>query len=150
MDPQTLALRLEVEQQYLDKPPLEGLLSFFQLESISDALRLSRWTIISEVGLLVDTANGVYEGITAKDRLAAAARLRELAFEAAKGRGLIKETKQSITVTGPDERGRQATAVQSEKVLSIAQKVAESTAELAAQNRDYLDVAPTGDDNEYE
>lgn len=147
VSPGVLAARLQAEEVALSKPPLEGLLAFFQMETLADALRLSRWSVISHVGLLVDIARGVGEGITARDQMLAADKLRDMAFEAAKAAGLITETRRSMTVNTTDEEGRALSGRASQRLVSIAEKVSRGLeSELEAANHDFITVEAVNPD----
>ena len=137
---------MEAARKYADKPPLEGLLSFFQVEDVADALRLSRWSIVSHVTMLADIANGVREGVKPSDSMAAADRLLKMAFEAAKMAGAIKETRQRTSLSRSDDDGRTMEMVQTSRAVSIASKATSATEEaLRDSNRIFAELVPSED-----
>lgn len=82
--------------------PVESLLAFFTTEEIGTACNLSDWTVQQEIELYVRIAKGE---VPAKpnERMAAAERLRRLAFMALRLGGHIQDSSRRAVLTGDGE-----------------------------------------------
>lgn len=101
-----------------DHAPEEALTSFISIHDMGAAMRASKWTVAQETDLLAAIAQGLVDGATVRDRMAAANRLRQNAIMALRINGRITDTKKVLRGQGTATDGSPVT-------LEVVQRTAQ-------------------------